>query len=246
MKIEIARILAGSEIDAGDGINGAKRCILVMQDGTKRSGIVKRGPLNEMASEAFSALLLRSWSLKVPEPFLVDENPQVAFACADVGYPNLKQNLGINSLPDGPAKEAALRVALMIACSLPSATLACACDEAIDNRDRNLGNILWDGTEEAWIDHAYSLGARADLADRNLLCEMSKAIGNDKDFLRGSIAQGLLLVHEHPKKVAESMLATPLGKKQDLAIYVAQRLSALGNRLVNRFPNHSMDLLAGL
>ena len=246
MQIEIARVLAGSEIDAGDGINGAKRCILVLSDGRKRSGVVKRGELNEVVSEIFSALLLRAWGLKVPEPFIVNEGSKISFACADVGYPNLKQNLGLKELSDGPAKEAATRVALMIACSLPSATLACACDEAIDNRDRNLGNILWDGSEEAWIDHAYALGANPDMPDRNLLCEMSTAIGKDKVFLQSSIAQALLLVHEHPNQVASCMLETPIGEKQDLAIYVAKRLSALGNRLVNRFPHHSMDLLAGL
>lgn len=244
MQIKTAKILGGTETPAGDGITGAQRCVLLLEDGSKKAAIVKRGPVGQIAAEAFSALLLRQWGLTVPEPFLVDESGKLAFASADNGYPNLKQSLGLDGLPEGAARNAAIQVAMAIACGLPSTSLATACDEAIDNRDRNLGNILWDGTTEAWIDHAFALGEGLTLKDENKLCVMSIATGDGERLQRAAIAQALLLERDKPK-VVETALSTTYIQSQNLADYVADRLSSLGNRLVARFPSSS-DLLSGL
>lgn len=244
MQIKIAKILGGSETPAGDGFTGAQRCILVLDDGSKRSAVVKRGPIGQIATEVFSALLLNEWGLTVPEPFLIDESGQLAFASADTGYPNLKQSLGLEGLPEGPPRNAAIQVAMAIACGLPSATLATACDEAIDNRDRNLGNILWDGSTEAWIDHAYALGQGGTMADSNKLCVMAIAIGEEERLQRGAVAQALLLVRDKPQQAKFALKNSPI-PPQELAAYVEVRLSSLGNRLIARFP-HSADLLSGL
>lgn len=244
MQIKTAKILGGSETPAGDGITGAQRCVLLLSDSSKRTAIVKRGPIGQIAAEAFSALLLREWGLTVPEPFLIDENGQLAFASADTGYPNLKQSLGLEGLPEGPARDAVIQVAMAIACGLPSATLATACDEAIDNRDRNLGNILWDGSTEAWIDHAYALGQGCTMADANKLCVMAIAVGEEERLQRGAVAQALLLERDKPQRAESALTDSPI-PPQELAAYVAERLSSLGNRLVARFPR-SADLLSGL
>lgn len=244
MQIKIAKILGGSETPAGDGVTGAQRCILLMEDCSKRAAVVKRGPIGQIAAEAFAALLLRQWGLAVPEPFLIDEGGQLAFASADNGYPNLKQSLGLDGLPEGPARNAAIQCAMAIACGLPSTSLATACDEAIDNRDRNLGNILWDGTTEAWIDHAYALGEGCALLDGNKLCAMAIAIGDEERLQRAAVAQALLLERDTPNKVESALSGSPI-PPQKLAKYVAERLSSLGNRLVARFPS-SVDLLSGL
>lgn len=244
MQIKIAKILGGTELPAGDGVTGAQRCVLLLEDGSKKAAVVKRGPIGQIAAEAFSALLLRQWGLTVPEPFLIDESGNLAFAGADNGYPNLKQSLGLEGLPDGPARNAALQVAMAIACGLPSASLATACDEAIDNRDRNLGNILWDGTAEAWIDHAFALGEGRTLKDQNKLCVMAIAIGDEERLQRACIAQALLLERDKPKAVETALSGLPIAP-QNLVAYVADRLSTIGNRLVARFPS-SADLLSGL
>jgi hypothetical protein len=244
MQIHIAKILGGTETPAGDGVTGANRCVLLLQDGSKRTAVVKRGPIGQIAAEAFSALLLRQWKLTVPEPFLISESGQLAFASADNGYPNLKQSLGLDGLPEGAAKNAALQLAMTIACALPSTSLAMACDEAIDNRDRNLGNILWDGVTEAWIDHAFALGGGFAYPDNNKLCTMAITIGEHERLQRATIAQALLLERDKPQKVVLALSEHPI-PNEDLAKYVADRLSSLGNRLVARFPN-STDLLSGL
>jgi len=243
MQIETAAILAGSETPVGDGTTGALRCVLLLSNQSKRSAILKRGPIGEIAAETFSAFLLRAWGLSVPEPFIIDENGTLAFASADVSYPNLKQPLGLEGLPLGPAREAAIQVAAALACSLPTAPLATACDEAIDNRDRNLGNILWDGNTEVWIDHAFALGQGTHLVDQNKLCMMAIHAGIEEQIQRGAIAQALLLSRELPQKAEIALSSTPLASK-DLAAFVAARLSSIGNRLISRFP-HPVDLLSG-
>jgi hypothetical protein len=243
MEIQTATIVKGSESPAGDGMSGALRCILTLPDGTKRSAIIKRGPAAQIMAEAFSAVLLRKWGLPVPLPFLIEEGTTLAFASADVGYPNLKQSLALDCLPAGPAREAATRIAATLACGLATTPLAAACDEAIDNRDRNLGNILWDGSAEIWIDHALSLGQGAHMTDINKLCIMAVAVGDDERLQRSAIAQGLLLEREAPS-TTETALMPSLISATGVALTIVTRLNSLGNRLVARFPRPT-DLLTG-
>lgn len=161
-------------------------------------------------AEAFSAVLLSKWGLPFPPPFLIDEGTTLAFASADVGHPNLKKSLALDCLPAGPAREAATRIAATLECSLPTTPLAAACDEAIDNRDRNLGNILWDGSAEIWIDHAHSLGQGANMTDINKLCSMAVAVGNDERLQRSAIAQGLLLERDAPSSTEATFMSSPI------------------------------------
>jgi hypothetical protein len=244
MNIKIAKIIGGTETPTGDGITGAQRCVLLLEDGSKKAAVVKRGPIGQIAAEVFSALLLRQWGLAVPDPFLIDESGELAFASADIGYPNLKQSLALDGLPEGPARNEAIKVAMALACGLPSTSLATACDEAIDNRDRNLGNILWDGTTEAWIDHAFALGEGRNLKDDNKLCVMAIATDDVERLQRAAIAQALLLERDKPQVVESALSSSPI-PSQELATYVADRLTSLGNRLIARFPR-STDLISGL
>lgn len=244
MRIVVARLVPGSETPASDGITGAVRCVLILPDGSKRAAVLKRGPVGQMAAEAFSALLLRQWGLPVPEPFLIDEPTGLAFASADFAYPNLKQHLGLDALPAGHIRDAVTRIACELAASLDSAPLAAACDEAIDNRDRNLGNILWDGQTEAWIDHAFALNQGVHLPDCNKLCVMALSSGHAERISRGAVAQSLLLDRSAPENADAMVTASPLGA-HNMAIFVAARVSSLGNRLLARFPK-SADLLSGI
>jgi hypothetical protein len=242
--LRTASLVAGSETPAGDGITGALRCVLLLDDQSKRAAILKRGPIGEVAAEAFCALLLRAWELPVPEPFLINEGAAVSFASADIGYPNLKQALGVSGIPPGPGLDAAILTASALACSLRTSPLAAACDEAIDNRDRNLGNILWNGESESWIDHAGCVGMGTRLPDVNKLCLMAVGSPSCDRIKKGSIAQALLLGRNTPKQAQKALETTPL-KGQDMASLVAERLSSLGTRLIGRFPS-PVDLFSDL
>lgn len=244
MSIQIASILTGSETPTGDGVTGAMRCVLVLQDKTLRSAVLKRGSIGEVTAEAFSALVLRAWGLPVPDPFLIEEKGKLVFASADVQYPNLKQKVGLLNLPNGAAAEAALKLAVNLVCGFPTTGLAVACDEAIDNRDRNLGNVLWDGNAEVWIDHAYSLGQGENLRDVNKLCEMAAIVDLCEKIQRSAIANALIMDRESPKKVEQNLSSFPVST-HGLVEFVADRLSSIGNRIVARFP-HPVDLFTDL
>lgn len=236
-----ARLIAGSQTPVGDGVTGASRCVLEDATGRKRAAVLKEGTPAEVASEALAALLLSAWGLPVPEPFLVDVNGAIAFASADVSYPSLKQRLFSGNI-HGPALEAASLTAMRIVCGFGSTPKAAACDEAIDNRDRNLGNVLWDGSSEAWIDHAYCFGVGG-LEDQNKLCDMAIAIGEIESMQRGAIAAAMSLDRTAPQKALDHAEPhqIPIGDHASLA---CQRLSSLGQRLLARFPQPT-DLLTG-
>ncbi len=244
MKLKVATVVAGTETPAGDGINGALRCILILPDGTRCAAVLKRAPIGQVAAEAFSALVLRAWGLSVPDPYLVDEAGTLAFASVDLGYPNFKHHLGVNTLSPGPIRNAALMIAIDLVCQLKSVGLAAACDEAIDNRDRNLGNILWDGSNELWIDHASALGEHGEMDDINKLCRMSIGTVHEESLKRAALTYHLIINRTAPIDAEEAFKCSPLAP-QGLANFVAERLSNLGNRLLSRFPAPP-DLLSEL
>lgn len=245
MSIGWATIVPGTEMPAGDGTTGAVRCILASPGRSNFAAIVKRDALQQVVAEAFCALLLRGWGAPVPDPYLITEaNNNVAFGSADATYPNLNQRLGIAGFAIGSAEhQAAIGIATRLASQLPSAPLVAAADEAIDNRDRNLGNILWDGTSEAWIDHAFALGNGAQhLADVNKLCQMAIYSGLSEEMRSASTAQWLLMDRDKPgdaKKELNAFIDT-----SNQVSFVTDRLNQLGMRLLARFPT-PQDLLSG-
>lgn len=243
MTLETARMVRGSETPVGIGATGALRCTLTIRSGARVAAILKRGTVGHVAAEAFSAMLLRSWGLPVPTPYLVPEDDGLAFASADAGYPNLRKRMGLDALPDGPAKDAAIYLACELVCSMPTAGIAAAADEAILNHDRNLGNILWDGAAEAWIDHAYSLGqAPAHIGTRNKLCDMAQLVGGHEAMSKAAVAQALALNRDAPQEAGQH-LPQPL-RGQALADQVTNRLNGLAMALLSRF-SRPKDLLSG-
>lgn len=238
MKLETAILVPGSETPAGDGVSGAVRCVLTTAGGARRAAILKRIPKQAVLAEAFSALLLRAWGLTVPDPYLVPEGNEIYFASADATYPSLKHRFGIKDLPNGPAKDALVKAACHIVASLPQTPLAIVADEAIDNRDRNLGNVLWDGAEEAWIDHELALGLAAHLDDLNKLAMMVNATDASSPISQSAVAAWMSLDRSTPEHAA-NLVDAP-----HFAEIVSKRLVALGTRLLNRFPAPN-DLLSG-
>lgn len=237
MQIQTAAIVVGSETPEGDGLTGAMRCVLKLPDDSLRAAILKRLPLPGVIAEAFCALLLRGWGLKVPEPFLVQEAGLVSFASADAAYPSLKQRFGIGALPDGDLKSQMIALACNIVVNLAQTPLALVADEAIDNRDRNLGNVLWDGTEAAWIDHERTLGLIPDDADQNKLATMACAVGAHEAMSTSALATWFALPRDRVVE-AGAVINAPAH-----AAFVADRMASLGNRILNRFPAPN-DLLS--
>lgn len=236
MKLETAKLVAGSESPIGEGVNAAIRCVLALRDGTRRAAILKRIPHERVMAECFCALLLRGWGLNVPEPFLVDEGASIAFGSADAAYPSLTQRFGISSLPDSPMKDALVNAAIQLVVSFVQTPLATMADEAIDNRDRNLGNVLWDGQSETWIDHELALGLGAHFPDMNKLAWMA-ANTPQVDTVKTSAVAAWMAVD---RGVVDT--AGAASNCSGFAGLVAQRLNGLGTRILDRFPSPN-DLL---
>lgn len=228
-----ARLIPGTESPAGDGVTGAMRCVIEDDQGKKQSAVLKTGSLAEIAAEATASLLLSGWGLPVPQPFLVLRGHDLCFASADVGYPNLKKRLNFE-LASPDARQAIEIIASRIVCGFQSASLATACDEAIDNRDRNFGNILWDGKDEVWIDHAYSFGI-GNRKDLNKLCLMAVAAGATEEVQRGALAASMTIDRALPEQVEENLHGTPVDMPELLAV-VTKKLSNIGASLLARFP----------
>ncbi|WJM93347.1 hypothetical protein QDY63_10860 [Pseudomonas brenneri] len=235
MEVRWAELVRGTERPIGIGVSGAMRCTIRVS-GKVTGAILKKGPRVEIVAEAFCAILLRSWGLNVPDSYLLEIEGQLAFASADATYPNLSQRVGLNLIPEGtPEYEAVVRQACHLICNLPSAPLAAVADEAIDNRDRNFGNVLWDGSTEAWIDHAMSLGnGAAIMDDANKLCVMATHVGDSERFSRSALAAWMLVDRSNPGSAGAAIKAIA-----DLDVPVkdiCSKLSTMGNRILDRFP----------
>lgn len=239
MSLQTATLVPGSETPAGDGYTQATRCVLLTQDGKARAAILKRLPRTAVMAEAFSAVLLKAWGLNVPDPFLVPDGQALHFASADATYPSLKQRLGLGGLPDGELKDALTRAACHIVAGLEQTPLALMADEAIDNRDRNLGNILWDGTEAAWIDHELALGLAQHLPSINKLAAMVQQSSRISSIQQSAVAAWIAADRDAAQRAA--LHTGP--EAHALAEQVAARLVVLGGKILARFPAPN-DLLS--
>lgn len=240
MKLETARLVRGSETPAGDGKSGALRCVLSLPDGSKRAAIIKRMETPRVLAEAFCAILLRGWGLNVPDPYLVDEGDKISFASADATYPSLKQRLGLGNMEAGPAFNAVVGIAAGIVSKLDQTPLALMVDEAIDNRDRNLGNILWDGHDVSWIDHELCLGLAHDYDDLNKLAYLVSGTPEAAAIKASALVAWMAVNREIPSQVSKHCSGS-----EDFASLVTSRLNGLGTRILSRFPE-PQDLLSGL
>lgn len=213
--------------------------VLTRADGTQFAAIIKRMEQQRVLAEAFCALLLRGWGLTVPDPYLVDKDGIIAFASADAIYPSLKQRLGLVDMPEGPAKNALLNLAVQLVAQFKHTPVALMADEAIDNRDRNLGNILWDGQDTTWIDHELALGLAQDLDDVNKLAAMAGATPHAEAVKAASVAAWMAASRDAPNAAAQSCV-----NAESFAMLVTARLNGLGSRILARFPA-PQDLLSG-
>lgn len=241
LELSVVEIIPGTETPVGTGLSGAHRALVRYPDGNIKTAIVKRMGEKAIAAECFCSLLLKRWGLNVPEPAIVG-SPPVAFACVDVAYPNLLQRVGWSqSLP--PQVKAILeRSAAKLVASFEQTPLALAADEAIQNLDRNLGNILWNGNEVAWIDHERALGASPQpMQDLNKLALLAVASGEHDRIAAAAVTATFTLsggAVDDAHRVCSGHADT-----SGFSEVVSERLKRLANAVLDRFPKPS-DLLA--
>ena len=207
-------------------------------EGETHRAYVKMLPAEHCAAEAFCALLLKTWGLSVPEPVLVEHEGSVWFGSLDAEYPSLKQRFQINRNWPEEVMEALVKTAAEVVSAFPSVGLACAADEAINNNDRNLGNILWDGGEPSWIDHERALGMEP--GDRNKLAELALIADKAADVQRSAIAAALTMARDVLSGVEEQIP----GDVSHFTALVSARLTRIGNLVDARFPAPAHDLFS--
>lgn len=240
MELSVVELIPGTEMPVGTGLTGAQRVLVRYPDGMVKAAIVKRMGSKAIAAECFCSLLLRRWGLNVPEPAIVG-NPPMAFACVDVSYPNLLQRLGWSEdLPATTKKVLAERAAKLVA-SFTQTPLALTADEAIQNLDRNLGNILWNGDEVAWIDHERALGASPEpMPDVNKLAALAVMSNEHERIAAAAVTASFTLsagaVDEAERICSDHANAAGFSK------VVSDRLKHLANAVLARFPRPN-DLL---
>ena len=235
MQIGKATVVAGTEEPLGIGLTGAMRCVLRTESGELIGAILKRIPMERIVTECFAALLLRAWNIPVPDPFVVSDGNNISFASTDKNYPNLMKFVGVDALEKGtPEYRAALVIAAELACSLPTAGAALAADEAIANGDRNLGNILWDGNTEAWIDHERSLSPDGADAPVNKLAHMAVAAGVGDDVAIKAVASWIAM----DRTVLDDVQAavSTVASCETMVDQVTERLNRVGMLITSRFP----------
>ncbi|PVY89358.1 hypothetical protein C8C95_0158 [Acidovorax sp. 99] len=240
MELPVVELISGTETPVGTGVTGAQRALVRYPDGNARAAIVKRMDTRAIAAECFCSLLLRRWGLNVPDPAIVG-SPPMAFACIDVSYPNLLQRVGWSANLPPEMRVVLEHAAAKLVASFAQTPLALAADEAIKNLDRNLGNILWNGNDVAWVDHERALDACPEpMADVNKLAALAVMSGEQDRIAAAAVTASFTL---SPIAVAEAERICSAGEDSaGFAAVVSDRLRHLANAVLARFPRPS-DLL---
>lgn len=242
MKIHRLTLLRNTRRPLNEGLNQAFRAAArPIEGGAVVSVICKPLPPPKIVAECFAALLLRAWQINVPEPCLVTDEHELFFGSLEVAYPNLKQRLGLTQDLPAPAVAAIVAMAAALVSSWESTPIVIAADEAIANRDRHIGQILWDGGQPAWIDHEHAFGL-SDLPDENKLAGLLAYCGLHETARAGAVARAFTLQDNGLLAQVETVCNA---EAYGFADFVADRLPALASKVLSRFPAPN-DLLTGL
>jgi hypothetical protein len=155
--IEEGELIPGTSRPIGQGVSGARRC-LVRIAGTPEKCVIKRETIGGVVAECFAAEIGRHLQLPTLQPIVVRERGKSGwwFGARDQTHPSLLTTWG-----EG-AQNQPLNIrnaALLLAAWLQVGT-AISFDELIGNPDRNIGNLLWDGSDFWLIDHANAFGIK--------------------------------------------------------------------------------------
>ncbi|MFZ3485306.1 HipA family kinase [Sphingomonas sp. 3-13AW] len=169
--IGFARALAGAKPFTQDNMNATFRGLILLDDaGSTTTAVLKDLDARELANELLGASLARALELPCPAAYLTAvppdaftatkapvsvEGERLVFASSDMSVPSVRfQYLGAD-----PERQ---RFLVSAVAALPMIGRYYAFDSWIANVDRNAGNLLYGGPEEAWlIDHGQILGSPA-------------------------------------------------------------------------------------
>lgn len=104
--------------------------------------------------EVIASLIGRKLGLPIPEPLIVvdEDNQSVHFGCMEIRHPDLSKVLEISN--SRPLNNKANQSVYKKLAAWEYLDLSCVFDEWIANDDRNLGNVLFNGTDTFHlIDH---------------------------------------------------------------------------------------------
>lgn len=242
--ILFGRLIPDSEtpIDDGKTQPPPMRAKVRLNDGRAVQAIIKRLSPRDTAVECFCAKLFEEWGIPVPPVALIEEPDGWIFASLDTSYPSLKKRFGIDRDMSKPEQAERALAAAHLVKNWSETPLVIAADEAVINWDRNLGNILWDGAQRSYIDHARALDPTA--KGINMLAALMHVIGESEKMERAAVAHCFTLAEDSITRVIEKMPDSWLEYKSEFAKFVADRLPQLANKVIACFPKPQKDLLS--
>jgi hypothetical protein len=251
MSIRLGTLLPGA-VEVGFGANKPKRGFALMQSGQQEMIIFKRVSAPGLAAEVFCAVLGRATDLTIPEPVIVKDpsSGSLLFGSIFADYPNLLQafNLDPDSITEAEERVIASRVV-----QWTKIDDAVVFDEWVNNVDRTLRNVLWDGFDHfVLIDHELCLGLhRKGRRDENWLLKLALigAFQLDKAFekFKARVLDAALECDAgHANEAAKTLREVPYPSaaenSQEFFTFVTKRIPELAARLAKRFPSRQLTL----
>ena len=162
-EIELATLLPNAQLVTGQQNAEETWISQIYAESGPTIAYVKMLNPNQVLSEVVCSLIGLALNLKMPKPFLVyvdrhnlpnsnkwkdHESLRICFGSEDAQCPSFRQIFNAT-----PNKNAVWNMLL----TWPGFKETAWFDEWIANDDRNVGNVLWDGTECWLIDHSHAL-----------------------------------------------------------------------------------------
>lgn len=243
MIVRRAKLIPDTEVPLDDGLTKPPpvRAKIRLDDGKSVQAIIKRLPPKETAVECFCSALLHGWGIPTPPIALIEEENEYIFASLDTAYPSLKKRFGITADIGKPESAKRAMAAAEIVSTWDETPRVIAIDEAISNKDRNLGNILWDGDTRSYIDHASALNPSA--IGINKLAGLMFALGKYERIEKSAVAACFTLAQDTITNAVEDLPETWLEYKNEFENFVSNQLPQLANKVIACFPKPQKDLL---
>lgn len=233
--IRIGKLLPGARQFSDTNINQTFLGHLTLQDGSRVHAFVKIVDLRELFIECCCAVIGRELNINIPEPFIVileqdcgllspDIKSVVGFGTENATFPSLRRTVDWNW-----AVEKLVR-------SQTGSELSIF-DEWINNPDRHIGNILFDGTDNfVFIDHGLAGIAKnnpADPSPKNIILDIIAQTFSDIEKYRITKSLPTTLAAYSSIGVNDLPIVThgnnfmPPDEIQAIIVYLSDRISYL-------------------
>lgn len=242
MMVQRGYLLPGS-VPLSRKTHNAVRAGTAWVDGSEIEVVAKALPEAEIDIEVFCAVLAVLWELPALSPLvLTDESGALYFACSRSDKSNIMQVFDLEKVPEEQWFSALRPLA-----NWKAAPKVCAFDEAIDNVDRNLGNILWtDENDFLLIDHGLALGNKISPSDtENKLLTLVRCLHTGNDLATQKLKKDTLTAAKQLDEDRLDDAKNSLTSEPDTADHVAfvrVRLQSLADLIKSRFPNGQLPI----